>query len=204
MPTGYTAPVEDGTITTFRDFTMLCTRAFGATIEMRDDPMDAKIVIEKIGQDNIDHHTRSLAGAKAEKDAVLLMSDEEAERRAALRYEQTRLNSEQYVRESVEKVARYQAMIAKVEAWRIPTDDHMNFKKFMLDQLHESLRYVTPSDAYTSEVVRMTGLEYRDAEFDCASDNVSYHEKALARAIENAERSRKWLTDLIDSVPATE
>lgn len=43
MPTGYTHGVQDGTVTEFRDFALICARAFGATILMRDDPMDAPI-----------------------------------------------------------------------------------------------------------------------------------------------------------------
>lgn len=43
MPTGYTAAVEDGTITEFDDFAWQCARAFGALIMMRDDPMSAPI-----------------------------------------------------------------------------------------------------------------------------------------------------------------
>ncbi len=43
MPTGYTAGILDGKITTFQQFAKQCMRAFGATIHMRDDDMDAEI-----------------------------------------------------------------------------------------------------------------------------------------------------------------
>ena len=43
MPTGYTAGILDGKITTFPQFAKQCMRAFGATIHMRDDDMDAEI-----------------------------------------------------------------------------------------------------------------------------------------------------------------
>jgi hypothetical protein len=38
MPTGYTADVQNGTVTELRDFALSCARAFGACIMMRDDP----------------------------------------------------------------------------------------------------------------------------------------------------------------------
>ena len=39
MPTGYTAYIEDGDITTGKDFLKLCTRAFGVAIDQKDDPL---------------------------------------------------------------------------------------------------------------------------------------------------------------------
>ena len=43
MPTGYTYDLYDGKDIEFPDFVMKCARAFGALIEIRDDPMDAAI-----------------------------------------------------------------------------------------------------------------------------------------------------------------
>lgn len=37
MPTGYTAYIEDGEITTGEDFLKLCTRAFGVAVDLKDE-----------------------------------------------------------------------------------------------------------------------------------------------------------------------
>jgi hypothetical protein len=47
MPTGYTSGIIDGKITTFQQFAKLCMRAFGATIHMRDESMDAEYTPDK-------------------------------------------------------------------------------------------------------------------------------------------------------------
>lgn len=39
MPTGYTAFIEDGNITTGKEFLLLCSRAFGIAMEIRDEPL---------------------------------------------------------------------------------------------------------------------------------------------------------------------
>ena len=39
MPTGYTAYIENGDITTGKEFLKLCTRAFGVAIDQKDDPL---------------------------------------------------------------------------------------------------------------------------------------------------------------------
>lgn len=36
MPTGYTAFIEDGTVTTGKEFLLLCSRAFGIALDIRD------------------------------------------------------------------------------------------------------------------------------------------------------------------------
>ena len=43
MPTGYTEGIIDGKTETFQDFAKQCMRAFGATIHMRDEDMEAEI-----------------------------------------------------------------------------------------------------------------------------------------------------------------
>lgn len=39
MPTGYTAFIEDGDITTGKEFLLLCLRNFGIAIDVRDEPL---------------------------------------------------------------------------------------------------------------------------------------------------------------------
>jgi len=77
MPTGYTACIEDGTITTGRDFLMLCARAFGATASMREEPLTVPIP-ELFEEDS--YYTQRLKETKAELERCLTMSDEELQR----------------------------------------------------------------------------------------------------------------------------
>lgn len=43
MPTGYTAYIKDGDITTGKDFLRLCLRNFGVAINMRDEPLSKPV-----------------------------------------------------------------------------------------------------------------------------------------------------------------
>lgn len=74
MPTGYTASVQDGKITEFRDFAMQCARAFGATITMRDDPSDAPIP-EAFEPEN--YNAKRLIEAQEEIARLNAMTDDE-------------------------------------------------------------------------------------------------------------------------------
>ena len=61
MPTGYTDLINNGC--TFNEFVMGCARAFGATIDMRDEPLGAEIP-EKF--ELSDYHSAKIDEAKRE------------------------------------------------------------------------------------------------------------------------------------------
>lgn len=200
MPTGYTSDVSTGEITTLKAYALRCARAFGATVQFRDDPLDLDLEAEiaELGSDDIRCHTRRLAEAKQDlkriKNMPLGELKEEAEKENAeelLRYEET-------VREEAEELARYQAMIDKVEAWEAPTPDHYELKNFMLSQLRESIQFDCGSSRFPP--TPMTPAEYYASKLEHATRQIHYHETALAKAIEQANTRRKWLTDLIESV----
>lgn len=46
MPTGYTAQIEDRRITNAKDFLLLCTRAFGVAIDIKDEPLSTPTPME--------------------------------------------------------------------------------------------------------------------------------------------------------------
>ena len=72
MPTGYTAGVVDGTIKTFNDFAKSCMRAFGATIHMRDEPLNRKYEQRVPGV----YYIESLEEAKKELALLETLPDE--------------------------------------------------------------------------------------------------------------------------------
>lgn len=138
MPTGYTSELHDGE-QTFTDFVLTCARGMGALITMRDEPMDAPIPDEFTP--SMRYYLDSKASAEARLEALRAMTPEDIFRanqndRAAVLAERAK---EAVKRHDMRK--RYEAMVAQVEAWEPPTEDHVGLKKFMLEQLHESIRF---------------------------------------------------------------
>ena len=74
MTTGYTDAVGKGEITEFKDYALLCARAFGACVSMRDEPLDAEIPEEFKPND---YHEKSLQKARGEDNEFLKKSDDE-------------------------------------------------------------------------------------------------------------------------------
>lgn len=193
MPTGYTAGIEDGTITEFRDFALDCARAFGALVHMRDDDSTAEIRPRTMS----DYSEKALADARARLDESKLWTDEQAQERAdeADRQAWDQFNKSQ-TRALVER-KRYADMLAKVGAWTPPTKDHLGLRDFMIQQIEESQKY-----SYTPDVPKkLSGVEYRRKCIERAERDIAYHAKAIAEEQERIDKSNAWIEALKKSLP---
>lgn len=195
MPSGYTAPVHDGTVTEFPAFALLCARAMGACILMRDEPLNAPIPEEFKPSD---YHERCLATAQAELKRVKALTPAEADAEAAKEHEE-RCAAHREIRERQALVRqRYEGMLAKVEAWEPPGDDHANFKKFMQDQLHESLRFDTGFDS--PDPAPRSGAEWRQEKARSLLSDIEYHAKHHKEEVARTNSRTLWLRQLRDSL----
>ena len=132
MPTGYTAGIEDGTITTGKDFLKLCTRAFGIAMDLRDEPLSVPTPTKF--EPNT-YYKDKLEEAKAELEECRKISFEEAKAKMikshADRVKMYKSIAERYT----ENNKKYAKVRAEVEAWNPPTLEHYNLKKFALEQI---------------------------------------------------------------------
>ena len=126
MPTGYTADIEKGI--SFKEYALRCARAFGACIEMRDDPND-KPIPEKF--EVSDYHTKALAAAKRKLAEVTKMSIADCEKRAEKEYNQRTKEHNETISKKLALKKKYEDMLAEVRAWKIPSPEHTEFAKFM-------------------------------------------------------------------------
>jgi len=199
MPTGYTAPIEEGEIS-FRDFAMGCARAFGALIMMRDAGSDAKIP-EVIEPD--DWHKKQIKVGQARLRKLASMTTEEANAAAEVEY-QKRLKQQQ--EETVKEKAieaRYVAMLAEVEQWEPPTDEHTEIKKFMRDQITMCMRD-GPGYWENHKPKRLTGEAWLKKEKALADQGLVYDRKHWDIAVARAAERTKWVNTLRDSLPQPE
>lgn len=196
MPTGYTSDIYEGKDITFRDFALQCARAFGALIEMRDHPMDAPIPDEFKPSD---YHQRKLTDARNVLAAAQGWSDEVAERLAHEDYMARNRAWTDRRDAALEREVRYNAMLAKVEAWQPPTEQHVELKSFMVQQITESMKFDC-SMTYDEEPLPLTGDEYRRATMARALKDIDYHTEQYAQDVERAEQRTRWVKALRESL----
>ena len=193
MPTGYTAKVQDGA--TFEEFVWGCARAFGALIEMRDDAMDTPIP-EQFEPSS--YNTKRLAETKAELTRVLAMSDTDCATEAKAEYDKARQYKIEADAKDTQTAERYNAMIARVDDWEPPTPEHVELKRFMLQQLNESVRFDCGYER--KEPKPFTAQEWRTQKLEQLRRDVVYHQKEHEAELERTASRNKWIADLRESV----
>jgi len=134
MPTGYTAGVMEGTVTSFEEFARQCMRAF--VMHMRDDPWDTPYEAAK-PSDYYQRETKVLT----EEIAQLKKTDEDALwALAKTQMEASIKNYVLYIKESRVQNNRLDKMLVKVKAFVPPTEEHAHIRDFMVSQLSISFK----------------------------------------------------------------
>lgn len=200
MPSGYTAVFEKRDDVTFSEFVWQCARGMGALIHMRDDSMDAKIRMpgssDTYHQDNLKKAVDSLAEYST-------MSLE----RAQVQMNKEYATSEKHAREAMKEHAvlrkRFNKMLNQVKAWTPPTVDHENFKKFMTDQLTQSIEWDCNDSYYLEQLERphQSAKEWLNDQIAEAKHDIEYHTKHLADQMKCDKSKIDWLEALMSSVP---
>lgn len=200
MPTGYTAKLmEKGQ--TFPEFVLLCARAFGATILMRDDPMD-KPIPEAFKPS--DYNEKALRAAKAELDRLDSMGGNEriafgeAQRKADIQQNRDWLTRERNENE------RLTAMRVQVQAWEPPSPEHVSLKNFMLEQIDMSVNSTDYIEKAIVEAEAKSPAAYYAAAVAKAARDVEYHIEEQAKEVERTESRNRWIRQLRDSLKESE
>lgn len=155
MPTGYTAPVQDGTITDVKDFAASCARAFGAFIHQRDDSMRDRLTYPPKPDNS--YYNRALDNAiEADKDWRSL-SEADKYLRWSNYYTQRKVEKHEALAKKAQHSARYESMLAQVESIDVPSK-LQNFKDFMIEQLNSSIEADCGNPEWTESWY--TPLEY--------------------------------------------
>lgn len=191
MPTGYTDPVRSGEITTLKEFGLLCARAFGATILMRDEPLDKPIPVFEPS----DYHLKAKERAEARLVELRTKTDTELEAEIAADYEARCESRNRYLNRATIERARYEAMLVQVETLEVP-ESHAEFKNYMRSQLTESIEHDCDSSYYRDPPKTYTVEEWRSQQIESAQWDVDYHEKGYAEEVERVRGRNEWIATL--------
>ena len=194
MPTGYTLDLYDGKDITFEEFVLRCARAFGALISMRDEPINVPIP-ERF--EPSDYHLKELEKAKKRLKEIKKWNEEMAEQEAERAYQEALKKREEFVKKNNLIRKRYEDMLSKVREWKPPTPDHVDLKKFMIQQLEDSIEF----DCFIPEMPqRLSGEEYKEQQIKKALNDIDYHEKEYAEEVNRVYERNKWLLLLRESL----
>ncbi len=196
MPTGYTAAIRDGI--TFKTYAMNCARAFGACIELRDEPAGGDAIPERFEPST--YHANAAAKDRADLAALDAMTLADKERGAAKEYDDTETSRVMYLREKEATRAAYEAMLVQVNAWAAPTGEHENFKKFMREQIEQSIKFDCDSRLYSTPPERKTGPQWAAERQVLLAKSLARHEHEYAEEVKRADSRTAWVAALRSSL----
>jgi len=204
MPTGYTADVGDGEMTDLRPFIERCAHAFIPS--MRDQSMDAALPTEDTYNDS-SYHTESLE--KAYKKLANAKSFDRKQAAAAARKEHNKelKHDREYLEKKRLTQARYEAMLELVYTWEPPTKEHAGLKKFMVEQLSESIEFDCGGSYFEDKLTELErrgpldGDTWKTKEIEKAYKDIEYHTEEMAKDKERQEKNTAWIQALIKSLP---
>lgn len=198
MPTGYTCFIEDGEITTAKEFIMLCARAFGACISMRDEPL-SKPIPEKFEADT--HYQKWLDNAKRDLEKYRAMTMEEVHAQVEEEY-QKRIKERKKAEERDKRIYdAYLSVLDGVKRWNPPTPEHQGVKDFAIEQIKMCMDDMDGVRKYRSEPIRKpTDSEWIMSKIESCINNIRRYEESAAEERERNKSRNKWLKDLRDSL----
>lgn len=196
MATSYTSNLHDDMPQSFEQFVLNCSRAFGALITMRDEPSSAPVPTHF--EPNIKYHAKALAQAEKQRKRVLTKTLEQAERSALSDWKRAKKHREQSILSGNDVRYRYEDMLQSVKRWNPPTDDHVELKNFMIDQLEGSINFDAPPAAPLAEPV--SGEQWLEDQLDRIDWSIAYHRKQIQGEIDRAKSRTDWVQALFTSL----
>ena len=204
MPTGYTAGILDGKVNTFEEFATVCTRAFGATIHMRDNPMDSPYEPRTPS----DYHTNSIQSKRERLEEIESMSDEKivedfnTQLEEDLKYHQTKMEED---KRNLEKL---NSMLESAKSWVPPTEDHQPFRNFMIEQIESTIKVDGDPSYHVNKIVGIKkqmeeGInpkEYREETIQEIKGQISYHETEYQKELVRCKDSNDWMDKFFESI----
>ncbi len=196
MPTGYTYCVQTGEVTEFKDFAIRCARAMGALVTMRDERMDAAI---PDGFKPSSYHADRLKEAKSKLNRLKAMSHADIDDACAKEHLQALLSWENWQSETLQEKKRYEDMLAKVRAWNPPNSDFAGFRKFMEEQLVDSMEH----DLFALTLpkpMQVNNKEWYKNALAMAEKDIEYHQKKMNEETKRAKDRTEWIVTLKKSL----
>lgn len=203
MPTGYTAGIIDGKITTFPQFAKQCMKAFGACMHMRDENMDVEYkecVPSNYYSEEISKAKLLLKGAKELSDKSIIANKKKELRRSKLYHTNK-------IKEVTNSEVKLYDLLKKAKDWQPPTKEHESLKEFMIEQLQKTIDFDCGTK-YHEKALKQIDIDLlninpkviREELLKEANKDISYNTQRLKEEVDRCNESNKWVTDLINSL----
>jgi hypothetical protein len=199
MPTGYTAAIEDGI--DFPTFALNCARAFGACVELRDEPGGGEVIPDAF--EPSDYHSKAIERILANMQTLLSMTPEERVQAAEKQWQENEAQRLRTLDRKKKLELAYLVMLNKVKEWEPPTEDHAQLKTFMQEQIRESIRFDCATSYAPEPSLRLSADEWHKQSMDDYIRDLAYHRENDTEEKKRAKDRTEWVKALRQSLIET-
>lgn len=204
MPTGYTAGILDGKVNTFEEFATVCTRAFGATIHMRDDSLDSPYEPRTPSE----YYSNSIISKKETLERYKTLTDEELSKEFEDKMNKDLKYYKEKLEESSKNLEKLNSILESAKSWIPPTEDHKGFRDFMINQLEETIEWDGDSSYYVNKIIEIEkqlseGIDpksERESAIKELEKQISYYEIEYQKELERCKKSNSWMESFFESI----
>lgn len=204
MPSGITSDIYEDKDVTLRDYLMRVGRGMAFAIMQRDSDQDEPV---KRCEPNTKYYDEKEQSAQARIAELTAMTSEEVAQAAREDFERERAAWEQRKAENAALRARYEAMLAEVEAWE-PDPLIAGTKEYALRMLRESIDFdcgrPDEEDRYYPEPTEQEPNEWLRYQLGRAHEDVGYAQKHRADELARAEERNRYIDAFYASLPPAE
>lgn len=198
MPTGYTNQIQDGKINNGNEFLILCARAFGATIEMRDESLSTPIYEFKPD----DYHLNAMKDSIKKLEKYKSMKIEEVQNEIDENYKEKIIETNKNIEKHNFLKEKYNKILNEIEEWNPPTNEHINLKKFAIEQIKKSIEFDCDTEYYEDilKSKKEKPQQWLLNKIEQAIKDIAYHQERYAEEVKRVNKRNKWVNDLRNSL----
>lgn len=192
MPSGFTYKVKDGTITDYKEFLKDSLPMYFHWIKKNESGV---FEVEKPYSSRSEELKYSVDKLKALKK----MTVKEKEEAVQKQYEKS-LNEYKKTKETIliEK-KRYKDILSEVKKWKVGKSCY-SFKKYMINQLTESLEFDCNGSYYKNEPKKQDKDEWFNMMLDIYKKEIKYYKECINKEKEDYKEVKSLLKDFIKSI----
>ena len=196
MPTGYTYNIKDGI--SFKEYAMNCAKAFGACITMGDEQLNKEIPDEFKPSS---YHKDRIDEIQKEINELTKLTEKQIKEICLNEYEEEKRRKDNRIKENSNLLNKYENMLKQAKKYNPPSKDHIEFKKFMISQIEESIKFDCDIDYYENQKIILK--DYKIYKQDILEDlhrDMLYHVEKYKKEVKIVEGRNKWLKQLRESL----
>lgn len=203
MPTGYTCYIEEGEITTGKEFLKLCTRAFGIAMGIKEEPLSTPTPLEFSPSD---YCAKRVTNAKQNVEYWENISFDEARKILVKNQRDDILSSRRLLARYIETNEKYNKVRKEVLSWTPPTAEHSGIQKFALEQIDMCIITEDVLNRLRESAEKLVNIEDEDVyafiatRLQYAREDYERAKESYDKEIQDAKEKTKFMNDFIKSL----